>query len=82
MPQWIRGGYADYAGKGAAFNYDEARQCFLSGAPEMDFGRSGLYRRFNLLVAYLPVPTVAFTSFSQTFDMDSAARWPHLARIK
>ena len=82
MPQWIRGGYADYVGKGAAFNYAEARQSFLSGAPKMDFGRSGLYMPFNLLVAYLLDPTVAFTSFSQTFDIDGAAEWPHLPRIR
>ena len=53
MPQWIREGYADYVGKGTAFRYAEARQAFLAGAPEMDFQRSGLYQRFNLLVAYL-----------------------------
>jgi hypothetical protein len=53
MPQWIREGYADYVGKGAAFEYAEARRAFLAGAPEMDFHRSGLYWRFNLLVAYL-----------------------------
>jgi len=53
MPQWIREGYADYVGKGSDFNYAEACAAFLSGAPEMDFERSGLYRRFHLLVAYL-----------------------------
>jgi hypothetical protein len=53
MPQWIREGYADYVGKGTAFNYAEARQAFLADVPEMDFHRSGLYWRFNLLVAYL-----------------------------
>src|SRR5262249_7721998 len=53
LPQWLREGYADYVGKSAAFNYVEARQAFLDGAPEMDFQRSGLYVRFNPLVAYL-----------------------------
>jgi hypothetical protein len=53
MPQWIREGYADYVGKGAAFDYAEARRAFLAGVPEMDWKRSGLYWRFNLLVAYL-----------------------------
>ena len=53
MPQWVREGYADYVGKGSDFNYAEARAAFLSGAPEMDLERSGLYRRFHLLVAYL-----------------------------
>jgi hypothetical protein len=53
MPQWIREGYADYIGKGDSFRYEEARQAFLAGVPEMDFQRSGLYWRFNLLVSYL-----------------------------
>jgi len=53
MPQWIREGYADYVGKGAAFDYGEARRAFLADAPEMDWKRSGLYWRFHLRVAYL-----------------------------
>ena len=53
MPQWIREGYADYVGKGDTFQYEEARQAFLSGVPEMDFARSGLYWRFQLLVSHL-----------------------------
>ena len=53
MPQWKREGYADYVGKGAAFNYDEARRAFLANDPKMDYAKSGLYWRFNLLVAHL-----------------------------
>lgn len=53
LPQWVREGYADYVGKGSSFNYDEARRAFLAGAPEMDWKKSGLYRRFHLLVAHL-----------------------------
>lgn len=53
LPQWIREGYADYVGKGASFDYAEARRAFLAGVPEMDWKRSGLYWRFHLLVAYL-----------------------------
>jgi len=53
MPQWVREGYADYVGKGASFNYAVARRSFLAGTFEMDFRRSGQYRRFHLLVAYL-----------------------------
>ncbi len=53
LPQWKREGYADYVGKGAAFNYDEARRAFLAGDPKMDWAKSGLYWRFNLLVAHL-----------------------------
>jgi hypothetical protein len=53
LPQWVREGYADYIGKGSSFSYQEARGAFLSGVPEMDWTRSGLYWRFNLEVAYL-----------------------------
>ena len=53
LPQWKREGYADYVGKGAAFNYDEAKRAFLADDPKMDWAKSGLYWRFNLLVAYL-----------------------------
>jgi hypothetical protein len=53
LPQWKREGYADYVGKGVAFNYDEARQLFLANDPKMDYASSGLYLRFNLLVAHL-----------------------------
>jgi hypothetical protein len=49
----VREGYADYVGKGDSFDYDEARRSFLAGAPEMDWKKSGLYRRFHLLVACL-----------------------------
>lgn len=53
LPQWKREGYADYVGKGAAFNYDEAKQAFLANDPKMDYAKTGLYWRFNLLVAHL-----------------------------
>jgi hypothetical protein len=53
LPQWVREGYADYVGKGTPFNYVEARNAFLAGAPEMDWKKSGLYWRYQLLVAYL-----------------------------
>lgn len=53
LPPWVREGYADYVGKGGSFHYDEARRAFLAGAPEMDWRKSGLYWRYNLLVAHL-----------------------------
>ena len=53
LPQWKREGYADYVGKGAAFNYDEAKHAFLANDPKMDWAKSGLYWRFHLLVAHL-----------------------------
>ncbi len=53
LPQWKREGYADYVGKGAAFNYDEVKQLFFANDPKMDYASSGLYLRFNLLVAHL-----------------------------
>lgn len=53
LPQWKREGYADYVGKGDSFNYDEAKRAFLANDPKMDYAKSGLYWRFNLLVAHL-----------------------------
>lgn len=53
LPQWKREGYADYVGKGTAFNYDEMKRAFLANESKMDYAQSGLYLRFNLLVAYL-----------------------------
>lgn len=53
LPQWKREGYADYVGKGNAFSYDEARVAFLNNDPKMNYENSGLYWRFNLLVAHL-----------------------------
>jgi hypothetical protein len=53
MPEWITEGYPDYLGRGDAFHYDEARQAFLAETREMDRWKSGLYLRYNLLVAYL-----------------------------
>lgn len=53
LPQWKREGYADYVGKGATFNYDEAKRAFLANDPKMDYAKSGLYWRFHLLVAHL-----------------------------
>jgi hypothetical protein len=53
LPQWVREGYADYVGKGSSFHYDDARRAFLAGASEMDFKKTGQYRRFHLLVAYM-----------------------------
>lgn len=53
LPQWVREGYADYVGKGGAFDYAEARSAMLADAREMDWRRSGLYTRFHLLCAYL-----------------------------
>jgi len=53
LPQWVREGYADYVGKGSAFNYEEAHRAFLTNDPKMDWQKSGLYLRFHLMVAYL-----------------------------
>ena len=52
LPEWVREGYADYVGKGRAFDYDAAARMYRNGAPEMDRWKSGLYLRYHLLVAY------------------------------
>jgi hypothetical protein len=76
LPQWIREGYADYVGKGAAFQYDEARQALLAGAPEMDWKSSGLYLRFHLLVAYL------LDHRQWTVDQLMRGPWPDQALVE
>jgi hypothetical protein len=52
LPEWIREGYADYVGKGRAFDYDTATHLYRDRAPSMDRWQSGLYLRYHLLVAY------------------------------
>jgi hypothetical protein len=52
LPEWIREGYADYVGKGRAFDYDTAAHLYRDRAPVMDRWQSGLYLRYHLLVAY------------------------------
>jgi len=53
LPQWVREGYADYVGKGGAFDYGEARAAMLDDAREVDWRRSGLDTRVHLLCAHL-----------------------------
>jgi hypothetical protein len=53
LPAWKNEGYADLIAKGADFDYEQVREQFRRGDPELDPKRSGLYLRFHLLVAYL-----------------------------
>lgn len=46
-------GYADYVGFGRPLDLARERQALLADAPEMSPRRSGLYKRYELLVAYL-----------------------------
>jgi hypothetical protein len=52
-PHWLREGYADYVGKAGQFDVAANLAALKAGAPEMDWTRSGLYRRYHLEVAYL-----------------------------
>lgn len=52
-PGWLLEGYADFVGKGGAFDLAENRRLLLAGDPLLDFKRSGLYRRYHLEVAEL-----------------------------
>jgi hypothetical protein len=53
LPDWKDEGHSDHVAKGTSLQYDHALEQLRSGAPEMDPRRSGLYPRYNLLVAYL-----------------------------
>jgi hypothetical protein len=52
LAPWQQEGYADYVGKGGAFDFDAARAAFRAGERELDPQRSGLYLRYHLLTAY------------------------------
>ena len=47
-PQWLTEGYADHIGKGGDFDLDANYQLYRARSPELDFGKSGLYRGFHL----------------------------------
>jgi hypothetical protein len=53
LQRWQVEGYADYVGKAGAFDFDQTLAAFRAGARELDPKRSGLYLRYQLLVAYL-----------------------------
>ena len=46
-------GYADYVGFGRPLDLAREREALIEDAPEMSTQRSGLYKRYELLVAYL-----------------------------
>ena len=46
-------GYADYVGFGRPLDLARERESLINDAPEMSTRRSGLYKRYELLVAYL-----------------------------
>jgi hypothetical protein len=51
MAQWVDDGYADYVAR--AIDFGDALQKMKEGARELDPRRSGLYLRYQLMVAYL-----------------------------
>jgi len=53
LETWQREGYADYVGKGGAFDFEATLRDFNAGADALDPKRSGLYLRYHLLVAHL-----------------------------
>jgi hypothetical protein len=55
LAAWQQEGYADYVAKGGTGALDVTRAIadLRAGVPEMDPHRSGLYRRYHLLVAFL-----------------------------
>lgn len=51
-PQWKLDGYCDVVGRGRDFDYNTRLTEFRRDAPELDYARSGLYLRFQLLTLY------------------------------
>jgi hypothetical protein len=52
LAAWQQEGYADYIGKGGAFDFDANRRAFRADQAELDPKRSGLYLRYHLFVAH------------------------------
>lgn len=52
-PDWLTEGYADWVAKAGQFDYDENRRLLAAGDPRLDYARSGLSRRYHLMVAFL-----------------------------
>lgn len=52
-PKWLTEGYADYVGKGGDFDLEGNRRLLKADSALLDYGRSGLYRRYHLEVAWL-----------------------------
>jgi hypothetical protein len=50
LPRWVSDGYADYVARD--INLDLALAGFKARTPELDPARSGLYLRYQLMVAY------------------------------
>jgi hypothetical protein len=52
LAAWQQEGYADYVGKGGAFDFEANRTALRNRERELDPQRSGLYLRYHLLTAY------------------------------
>lgn len=52
-PDWLTEGYADYVAKAGDFDFEENRRLLKAGDARLDYKKSGLYRRYHLLVALL-----------------------------
>jgi hypothetical protein len=53
LPRWVREGYADHVARGTTFDYASAVRALAAADRTMDYEKSGLYLRYNLLVAHL-----------------------------
>ena len=51
-PDWIKEGYADFVGRGNAWERETAKEGFLSNSPEMKTPVVAPYLRYNLLFSY------------------------------
>ncbi len=52
-PTWLNEGYADYVGKGGDFDFNENVGLLRADSPALDYARSGMYRGYQLEVAWL-----------------------------
>lgn len=52
-PDWLIEGHADHVAKAGDFDFEENRRLLIADDPRLDYARSGLYRRYHLMVAHL-----------------------------
>jgi len=52
-PDWLVEGHADLVAKGGQFDLADNLALLRRGDPRLDYGKSGLYRRYHLMVAML-----------------------------
>lgn len=76
-PDWLTEGHADLVAKAGDFDVEENRALLRRGDVRLDYARSGLYRRYHLMVATVlgqPGRTIR-TLFARPPEEETVVRW-------